>query len=174
MTSVLQPWVEELTMMKQTVLLSAIRGPDGVEKYDPSKLLLRWYRRCVLRSALLRGGTIDNPYDQLVGGSFMGPSITLPADRVELWPEMMQVDVVGSYLRVLDMIPHHFQLHLLHGAEIIGYKHPVPLIRGWWHRTYLRLVSDMHLFPETEGHLDLRLGDDREAWASRTDEALRD
>jgi len=33
----------------------------------------------------------------------------------------------------------------MHAAEILGYKHPNEPIRSWWHRTYLRLVHDLHL-----------------------------
>ena len=47
MSTVLQPWVSGLTFMQQTVLLTAIRGPDGVPKYGPTKMLLRWFRRCI-------------------------------------------------------------------------------------------------------------------------------
>src|SRR5262245_28467293 len=48
--AVLQDWVQERPFMQQTVLLTAIRGPDGIAKYSSVKLLLRWYRRCVLLS----------------------------------------------------------------------------------------------------------------------------
>jgi len=41
MTTVLQPWVEKLPMMQQTVLMTAIRGPDGLPKYGNVKYLLR-------------------------------------------------------------------------------------------------------------------------------------
>ncbi|MGH6753369.1 MAG: hypothetical protein ACREDP_14485, partial [Bradyrhizobium sp.] len=64
-----------------------------------------------------------------------------------------------------------FQLHFLHAAEIVGYKHPDLQIRGWWHNTYLRLVHDMHLWPETEAQMDSRLGDDRSGWLARNDPA---
>ena len=49
--SVTQPWVWSLTFMQQSVLLTAIRGPDGLPKDHITKVLLRWYRRCVLRFA---------------------------------------------------------------------------------------------------------------------------
>lgn len=58
--------------MQQTVLLTSIRGPDGVAKYHKVKYLLRWLRRCVLLSAM-DGKVLGNPYDSN-GGSFTGPS----------------------------------------------------------------------------------------------------
>jgi hypothetical protein len=54
-------------------------------------------------------------------------------------------EIVGDYLKSLDALPHHFQVHFMHAAEILGYKHPNEPIRSWWHRTYLRLVHDLHL-----------------------------
>lgn len=201
--TVLQPWISDLTMMQQTVLLTAVRGPDGVPKYGPTKMLLRWYRRCILLSAMDRAILTDPLCDG--GGSFTGPSVpliemqakaidrayardeqdptrlwnlTLPqaiADQMEEdgWEPLMH-EVVGSYLRELDAIPHHFQLHLLHAAQIVGYKHPDQRIRGWWRQTYERLVHDMHLWPETEAQMDRRLGDSRETWLERNDTATVD
>lgn len=32
--SVIQEWVQDLTMMQQTVLLTAIRGPDGMPESE--------------------------------------------------------------------------------------------------------------------------------------------
>lgn len=221
MGSVLQPWVSDLTMMQQTVLLTAIRGPDGTPKYGPAKMLLRWYRRCVVLSAMDRRAITDPMQD--AGGSFTGPSISLSTlrykaslrqqarnhddlmqdceDARELGePLVFRVDderdcstlsladaiadqededgweppmheIVGSYLRELDALPHHFHLHFLHAAQIIGFKHPVDRIRKWWAQTYERLVHDMHLWPETEVQMDHRLGDDRGQWLARNDVA---
>ncbi|WP_208663154.1 hypothetical protein [Sphingomonas aquatilis] len=172
MTTVLQPWVSSLTLMQQTVLLTAIRGPDGTPKYGPSKMLVRWYRRCVLLSAMDRR-ILKTPHEQ-GGGSFTGPSFFATAvDHRTGWQVAMD-DLVSSYLRELDALPHHFQLHFLHAAQILGYKHPDNLIRCWWNCTYERLVHDMHLWPETEEQMDRRLGDDRDQWLERNDVATID
>lgn len=169
MPSVLQTWVNNLTMMQQTVLLTAVRGPDGLPKYGSAKLLLRWYRRCILLSAMDQA-VLSTPYE-VGGGSFTGPSFSaLYADD---WQGEMS-EIVSSYLRELDAIPHHFQLHLLHAAEIVGYKHPDRNTRVWWRTTYERLVHDMHLWPETEDQLDRRLGDNRDQWLERNDVATVD
>ena len=37
MTNVLQDWVSDLPMMQQTVLLTAVRGPDGLPKYHAGR-----------------------------------------------------------------------------------------------------------------------------------------
>jgi hypothetical protein len=163
-SSVLQPWLSDIPMMQQTVLLTAVRGPDGLPKYHPTKYLLRWFRRCILLSAMDRR-VIDNPADP-GGGSFTGPSV----ESGEPWDAAMDRRV-DDYLQALDEVPHHFQLHFLHAAEILGYKHPDHFIRSWWMLTYVRLVHDMHLWPETEDQLDERLGDSRFGWLARADRA---
>jgi hypothetical protein len=197
MRSVLQDWVNELTMMQQSVLLTAVRGPDGLPKYHPSKYLLRWYRRCILLSAM-DGRVLDDPFE-VNGGSFTGPAIEVrgrtndgtptvfsasaglrdgsmhmvtPNDWRTSWQAAMD-DWVAAYLRGLDEVPHHFQLHFMHGVEIVGYKHPDQDIGGWWKDVYERLVLDMHLRPESEADLDHRLGDNREQWLAHADEATR-
>ena len=82
--------------------------------------------------------------------------------------------VIGPYLRELDAIPHHFQLHLLHASEILGYKHPDLIIHHWWFSVYRALVEDMHLYPETQEEMDKRLSDNEDAWRERNHVATQD
>lgn len=181
MKPVTQEWTHALPMMQQTVLLVGLRGPDGTEKYSAVKMLTRWYRRCVVRSAM-DGCVLENPYDSN-GGSFTGPSIhksdcavPYPAPGQHQpegsfdWAEPMNL-VVDEYMKTQDSLPHHFQTHLMHSAEILGYKHPDSKIRKWWNSVYVRLVHSMHLHPETEAEMDMRLGDSRETWLLRADRA---
>lgn len=168
MKCVTQEWTWELPMMQQTVLLTAVRGPDGLPKYGCVKMLLRWYRRCVLLSAM-DGKVLGNPTDNN-GGSFTGPSFQAGQQHNTGWESNMD-EIVDDYLRTLDAIPHHFQMHFMHAAEIVGFKHPDERIRAWWHKLYIRLVGDMHLWPEDEEEMDERLGDDRSGWLKRADTA---
>jgi hypothetical protein len=167
---VTQEWTHSLTCMQQTVLLTAVRGPDGVAKYHPVKFLLRWYRRCVLLGALDHN-VFATPYDPR-GGSFTGPSYDWPSGEVHVWQTEMD-QVVQRYLQSLDELPHHFQLHLMHAAEIVGYKHPDDEIREWWNWLYFELVKDMHLAPESEQELDYRLGDNEAQWRATSSEATQ-
>jgi hypothetical protein len=165
---VTQPWVHGISMMQQSVLLAAIRGPDGLAKYGGgAKMLLRWYRRCILLSAM-DGKVLANPID-VNGGSFTGPSLD-GDDDLDHWSDRMQQHV-NDYLRQVDALPHHYQMHFMHAVEIVGYKHPDQVIRHFWHQLYLRLVHDFHLWPETEQQLDERLGDSRSGWLKRADPA---
>lgn len=151
--NVLQQWVIERSLMQQSVLITAVRGADTLNKYHVSKYLIRWYRRAVLISAFDRC-VLEDPHDQR-GGSFMGPVGGTSVD-----------EVASAYLRSIDEVPLHFHMHLVHAAEIIGYKHPNATIREWWQRFYLAAVRDLHLSPESELELDARLGDDLEKWQS--------
>jgi len=161
--SVMQDWTCRLPMM-----LTAVRGPDGVEKYGEVKYLLRWYRRCMLLSAM-DGRVLDDPGTE-GGGSFTGPSIAVNAVLPEPWERCMD-RLVNDYLRQVDGLPHHFHMHLVHAAEILGNKHPVIRIRSWWRQVYLRLVRDMHMHAETEEEMNERLGDSREGWLRHADTA---
>jgi predicted phage-related endonuclease len=64
-----------------------------------------------------------------------------------------------DYLHNVDEIPHHYHLHFMHGAQILGYKYPKKFIAMAWLGFYLRAVSDMHLYPESEKQMDARLND---------------
>lgn len=164
---VLQEWVMFLPMMQQSVLIAAVRGPDGIKKDHVSKLMMRWFRRCMLLSSFIKD-VIANPYDP-GGGSFTGPSIAHVAPN---WEHEMGM-VVSRYLKTIDELPHHYQLHFMHACEILGYKHPDERIKAWWLETYLRIVRDMHLYPETEKEMDKRLGDNYEGWNERNDPSDR-
>jgi hypothetical protein len=151
--SVLQAWVCNLTFMKQSVLLASIRGPDGLHKNHVAKAILRWYRRCILNCAFDKR-VHTTPEDQCTG-KFTG---NLPK-------RFQSIDeAVAEYHTSLDEVPHHFQLHLMHASEILGYKHPDHAIRLWWRSFYFSLAKDMHLTPETEEQMDYRLGDSPAQW----------
>jgi len=174
--SVLQDWVMELPFMQQTVLLTAIRGPDNTPKYGPVKMLMRWYRRCVLLSAM-DGRALTDPYETN-GGSFTGPSLEVaPKDRLKgsniEWEGAMDL-LVDRYLQTVDALPHHFHLHFMRAAAIIGYKHPDRRIRDWWFTVYVRFCRDMHVNCERLGDMDRRLGDSRAQWLQYADPATAD
>ena len=104
-------------------------------------------------------------------GVFIFPlwRVTLEAPQ---YPEGIGMQIhVNDYLRSVDALPHHYQMHFMHAVEILGYKHPRVDVRLFWNRLYLRLVNDFHLHPETEAELDERLGDTRAGWLKRADPA---
>lgn len=168
MKSTTQEWVQRLPFMQQSVLLSAIRGPDGVSKYHDVKFIQRWYRRCVLISAFDQE-VITNPYDSR-GGSFTGPSYFNFSISKDNW-EVHMGPLVDKYMRTVDELPYHFQTHFMQAIQIVGYKHSDERIRNWWYSLYCRLVNDLHLNIELEQSLDRRLNDNRRDWLDSADKA---
>jgi len=151
--SVQPEWCRKLPVQQQSVLFLAARGPDGVGKSHPCKRVQRAYRACVLIAAkygrsLLFGERADG---------FMGLD---EFARDNLWSA-----VVDGFFDTSDELPHHYLMHLMHGVQILGYKHPEPEFRGRWEDFYLAMVKDAHLKPESEEEMDIRLGDwGRESW----------
>lgn len=170
-----QAWMLEIPMMQQSVVFAAIRAPDGLRKNHPVKVLMRWFRRCTLLSAFDKRALLD-PFSP-GGGSFTGPferhhaeeilrrSIH-PADwsseRYDIFSSMRKV-----YLDYVDEIPHHFQLHLMHAAQIVGIHHTDSQIAEWWREFYHMIVNDAHLHPETDQEMNLRLSDNSDEWRAR-------
>jgi hypothetical protein len=151
--SVQPPWCTALPLQQQSVLLLAARGPDGVGKLHPCKAVVRAYRGCVLVAAkygrsLAWGEKAD---------TFM--SLDRFAD-VSHW-----ASDVDAFLDHHDSLQKHYIAHLMHGAEILGYKHPDVRFRSKWSNFYSAMVEVFHLNPETEAEMDKRLGDwGREFW----------
>ncbi len=162
MSSVLLPWLKKLSHMQQSVLLTAIRGPDGLPKRHVAKYLLRWLRRCIMYSAFDKVELTD-PHNQR-GGNFTGP---IPRGR-------SLENLTAEYLQSVDEVPHHFHLHLVHAAEILGYRHPIQSVADFWGDFYFKAVEDMHMEPETPEHMEVRLGDNQAQWMAAGGEHLED
>jgi len=161
-----QEWVLKIPIMQQSVLFAAIRAPDGIRKDHPVKVLMRWYRRCVLLSAFDQkpltspfeggGGSFTGPFDQGHAATHFGMAVS------GAWPK-----VRNMYLRHVDELPHHFQLHFMHAAQIVGVHHSDKSTARWWKEFYLMIVNDAHLHPETDIEMNARLSDNREEWIRR-------
>jgi hypothetical protein len=170
--------------MMQSVLFASVRAPDGIAKDHPVKVLLRWYRRSILMLAFEHESRSDPFSDG--GGSFTGPFTsehfrehftdpgTSSEEAHDIWSSLSYQDqwmffsrMRNVYLRHVDELPHHFQLHFMHAAQIVGEYHPIDKVRDWWQNFYLMIVNDAHLFPEPREALEDRLGDDEASWRAR-------
>lgn len=134
--SVVKEWLSELSMMQQTVVLEMLRGCDGTSKNDPTKLIIRFLRKCVLH----RAGN----------GSFMDVDMRILLCNVK------------EFFEDCDKYPLHFVMHLIHAAEVIGYKHPDKEVAEFWKNFYLDLCHTIHINPESEKEMDKRLRDGRD------------
>ena len=153
-TCVFPEWMFTLPFQQQSVLVLALRGPDNVRKHHPMKDIQRHYRASVLKAAYY--GRLLN-YGE-AADSFMGLGYIV--ERTD-W-----LKITKAYFHHIDELPHHFHMHMMHGAEILGYKHPDIYFRARWNEFYLDCCDDAHLPPETEAQMDARLSDwNREYWA---------
>ena len=141
MRSVIQEWAMELPLRMQSTMLLAMRGPDGCSKHNTAKVLLRQLRAAVLVPAF--PGRPD---------SFMGDQSGYCA-----W------DDAEAFLDDHDAFPHHWLMHFIHAAEIVGQFHPNDAIRGFWWRFYLALCETFHMRNENLDELLQRLADPVEA-----------
>jgi hypothetical protein len=148
MSSVFFNWMSLLPMQQQTVLVLALRGPDGMDKFHQCKPLIRAYRACILKQA------------------YTGKEAVMGAPATDSFSSLENMLFDDKWLRVLDWyldsvdcIPHHYHLHLMHGAEILGYHHPNDLISHRWRAFYARCCEDMHVNVELPGQLERRLND---------------
>lgn len=132
MSSVLKPWVSTLPFRMQSVLMAALRGCDTARKDDASKFITRG-----LRSVCMHNADPTNTY--MLG-------------------EIPDTTYVEAFLGDLDSYPLHFVAHTMHAAEIVGHKHHEKVLRAWWLAFYFDLVKGLHLNPETEAQLNVRLG----------------
>ncbi len=133
MTSVVKSWLKALTLKQQTVLLSAIRGPDGIAKEDVAKKFVRAFRSVVLEDAC--------------------------PDRPGFMADMPSGAERATFLKRPDTYPLHWLMHFMHAVEIVGYKHPDEMIRWTWRELYRDMCDMLHVGMEPAEVMDVRLAD---------------
>lgn len=136
--SVVKSWIADIPFKMQVVLLSALRGCDGIPKEDISKQITRAFRSVLLFPA------VTNHND---------PNMFMSVD-----PDLDKH--IAYFSQHLDHYPNHFVTHLIHAFEIVGYKHPDLDVRNLWFAGYKACAEGMHLRIEAEHSLDERLSGD--------------
>jgi hypothetical protein len=140
---VMRLWTHKMPLRHQGVLVTSIRGCDVSTKEDSSKHLTRMIRRAILNPA-------DWRETQNKAGFFGFNPKTLEAELIH-------------FLHSLDQYPLHYITHLMHGCEVIGYKHPDIFFKLFFNLMYEMMVHTLHLHPESENQMDARLTEDRVA-----------
>ena len=148
-TPVLQDWVNTITRRKQGVLILALRGPDGFAKEHANKDIIRTLRACVMNSG--REGTAMQLGQAYASDKFM--RMDLIADKA-IWEITLD-----KFFSSLDEYNMDFYLHLIHAAEVLGFHHPLFIVKHRWSAFYERACDMMHVNPETKEQFDLRLAD---------------
>lgn len=78
-------------------------------------------------------------------------------DQNEFW------DRANLFLKSIDHYPNHWLFHFMHAVHVMGLY--LPGDKGdWWLALYQRLVSKLHLWPESKDDLDRRLNADEDSF----------
>lgn len=142
----LPPWAEELSLMKQAVLIMAIRGPDGFPKQHGCKPILWYYRGCLLAAAHKGRHLRDDEHV---------PSLmTLRGFSGAGW-----LDALKQFSAVVDELPLHYFTHLMHGVQVMSHHHPDPKVRMRWYEFYSYCCNYLHVPRESREVMDMRLND---------------
>jgi hypothetical protein len=137
--SVLHDWVHVLPFQMQALLLTAVRGPDGTCKHNHAKAVTRYLRGAVIKPAGKWSSANNNDF---------------------MWGEYnLFQNYADAFWHDHDEYPHHFIMHLIHCAEVIGYYHPKQVIRESWNKFYLSACESFHMNPESQDQLAERLND---------------
>jgi len=154
MNSIIQDWAAELGLRHQGVLVSAVRGCDGLPRETVGKDVVRFYRSCLLKAH------VGHPAD---ASSYMA----WPSSETQMWDWGDDFFDGG-----MDHYPMHWLTHFMFAAEICGYYYPKKSphsdyldIQEFWRRFYRELVRRLHLNPETKEQLDKRLNRDEDAFS---------
>lgn len=140
--SVVYDWVGELPFQMQALLFTAMRGPDNCTKDNVAKSIVRFLRGAVLKPAA-------NTSMMFNDNSFMW------------WDYENFCNLVDDFFigEGHDHYPHHFIMHLIHSAEVLGYCHPNSDTAYYWLLFYREGCKSMHMTPETKQEMFGRLND---------------
>ncbi len=134
-----------------------MRGPDENNKYNAAKAIIRYLRGVVCKPAGDWDGTNNN--------DFMWGEYTKNVEQSHQHQKLPdRIDNVfksyaDNFWQDHDEYPHHFIMHLVHCAEVVGYYHPDKTVRSHWKQFYLDAVKAFHMNPETMLELESRLND---------------
>lgn len=134
----------ELPLREQGTLLTAVRGcdvepkqwVDGVVVDTPARRLTAFIRWCFMNPA--------DPREVDVPGAFFQ----------SCYPTPFRPSAFGH-------LPLHWNTHVMHALEVIGYRHPSMWVREEVQRLYGQMVHSLHLVVETRSQMITRLSEDR-------------
>lgn len=132
MSTVVQEWVSQMPWKLQSILFSALRGPDQ-EFLENTKQVSKW-----LRAVSQNNADPSKPYMN---------SIQLPEcdhSKARLWKE-------------LEHCPCHFVHHFLDALAIVGYYHPDPKVAEYAAKLHYDTCEEIfHFVPEMPSVFKLR------------------
>lgn len=151
MSSILRPWLNDLSIREQGSLLIALRGCDTAPKlpYDqPQRIVTSALRNLVLVPADER--EVDSqPGCFAISHEMLVAHFGKRAERLKA--------------SAFDHLPLHYVTHLFQAVEIVGYRYPEKEIRWYYYEMYRNFAHGLHLMPEIEAAMIERLTEDRVA-----------
>lgn len=149
MPSVLQDWLADCSLRKQSAVLLAMRGPDGVPRESSAKNVIRHLRAVVMHEALNEKPDVHGAtwYD----GRFMR------CDHFD--DDFRWENMVNGFLNEIDMYPVHFVQHLMLATAVVANHHADELIANRFDKLYTDLCSKFSAAPLTPDTLDTMLAD---------------
>jgi hypothetical protein len=121
---VLQPWVAEVGLKMQSILLSGLRAPD--QKTKAIKRCVRWLRsKCQIDAD--------------------------PAKQSYMQVIQMDEDLINEAMDELEYCTVHYAHHFADAFVVAAYHHPDPGVRHFaWRVHYLVAEELFHFRPETK------------------------
>ncbi len=149
--SLLQDWVMELPLREQGTLMTSMRCCDMSPK-TPACIDERY-------GCSTGEGSVERQLHAFLRFCVINPADAREVDFPGAWfqskpPKDWKPSQLGHY-------PLHWFSHLMHCFEVVGYRHPDRLIAGFALAIYLRMVSSLHLQPESFEEMVERLSEDR-------------
>ena len=138
--SVLRDWVMDLPLREQGTLLTCVRNCDVLPKLP-----------------------LASTARQLVAA--LRYAFMVPCDEREVDAEpgcfFVSRAPTGWKASEFGHLPQHWLSHVMHAAEVVAYRHPDLETRLAFLWVYEKLVSSLHLNPETFEQFEARLSEDR-------------
>lgn len=121
---VLQPWVSNVGLKMQSILISGLRAPDA--KTSGVKKCVRWLR-----------GNCQVDAD---------PSKQSYMQSIEMTDEL-----VDLAMDELEYLPCHYVHHFADSMAVAAYHHPVNVVRAWAYKIHYLVAEEIfHFRPETQ------------------------
>ena len=136
MGSVLQEWVSDLALKKQTVMLGALRTPDALISLEFREVIV-WMRTRILQNADEKSGFMHAGEERL--------------------PNFRSIE------REFEQLPLQAARHILLAMQVIAQEHPIAEVGGVAWKFYMDGVQAQHLNMETQDQYEARYADKREA-----------
>ena len=130
MPSVLQPWVADVGMKMQSILLSGLRAPD--HKTTATKRYVRWLRaQCQIDAD--------------------------PEKQSYMQSTEMSVALIKEAIGELEYATVHYAHHLADASAVVAYFHPDQIVRHFAYDFHWLVATELfHFLPESPSQFAVR------------------